>query len=476
MVTTDTLLYKEKGKLQRKIIKIIATQGKTSKIGLEHSLKEHHHPVISRAVKSLVNDEYLKGPFSSIPRHRGRPEQFYEITDKTITFFINHQDTSLEDFWKMIFQIYDTSNKFKTQFSIDKLFRTYEVNRLGLKREHTLSYLYQKIPDIDFISNIKFLPEHNEVLEILALKGILTEKKIKQFLKKLDDYTIPKVLFDGDFLIMKINDKELPKYRLTLLGVQFFVYKHLKEYSSDSVKKMDVIKNNYGFLLQKILPKWEWLERFFTKRNLLDALVDAIDLSSHQQPFQTNKGIQEILDSHRNLSKVYDEKIENEHKIGSEVSSNFHYEKSVIFTKYKKFDRKIEHPQDTISRIQQLLESNYGDYYNEISKLIPEIDRKQDELRALLGFPDGTWNKFGKDLNEQILGYEEIMGNNISFRFYCILTSWIQENEDESLEDWIEYLKRDKDLMPWFSNWLQEINEFERENQPLRENFVKSFL
>ncbi len=79
-------------------------------------------------------------------------------------------------------------------------------------------------------------------------------------------------------------------------------------------------------------------------------------------------------------------------------------------------------------------------------------------------------------MNEQILGYEEIMADSISFRFYCILTSWIQEDEDESMDDWIKYLKRDKDLMPWFSEWLQEINEFERGDQPIRENFVKSFL
>jgi len=101
--------------------------------------------------------------------------------------------------------------------------------------------------------------------------------------------------------------------------------------------------------LARSFKKWVWLTRFFSNRDLFNTLIDAIDTNQRQLPFQTDSGIQEILDSHRNLEEVYNSKIKHEYEVGSEVRFEVEY--------------KIAHLRGFRFR-----DPVYGDGYKKISK------------------------------------------------------------------------------------------------------------
>lgn len=64
---------------------------------------------------------------------------------------------------------------------------------------------------------------------------------------------------------------------------------------------------------------------------------------------------------------------------------------------------------------------------------------------------------------QQRVEYEQNKTDSLSFRFYSILLSQIYQR-NETPKQWFDFLKTDKDIMPWYGSWIKEIGEFENKN------------
>jgi len=114
----STLLYKQRDKIQIQIMHRIATDGKHSKKSLENTL-EKHHPVIDNAVNQLLKKNLIIRAEGDQNNKRGQPEKFYRLTEDGIIILIDEIKIPLNEFWKMLFRIFDSKGDFITYGYID---------------------------------------------------------------------------------------------------------------------------------------------------------------------------------------------------------------------------------------------------------------------------------------------------------------------------------------------------------------------
>lgn len=482
----STLLYKQRDIVQIQILHKIAIDGKHSKKSLEISL-EKHHPVVDNAVKQLLKKELITKASGSHTDKRGQPQKFYRLTEKGILVLIDEIKIPLDEFWKMLFRIFDSEGNFYADeyinskgklvdekhfilknVTISNLIKKYENNVLGYRREYALSHIYQKIPDVQFLAGFKFSPSEKLIIETIALYGSLSLEELSIKLSKR--ITIPQKLLHPYFLVKKLDNK---KYNITILGIQYVIFVILRQLKYDTqMQKMKILIENQKILLPLIFRKWVWLTRFFSNRELFNTLIDAIDTNQRQLPFQTDFGIQEILDSHRNLEEVYNSKIKNEHEVGSEIrhevgyeiafNRGFHYKDSAYRNKNER----------NLKIISSLLDDTSVDYLRNAEKPIQLVIDELDKLNALLGFESIEESRHNEMKKQRLVEYERIKSDSLSFRFYSILLSQIYQKKEEP-DKWSNFLKMDQDIIPWYSNWIKEIGDFEGKNIEYRNNLMR---
>ncbi len=483
----STLLYKQRDKIQIQILRKIAIDGKHSKKSLETEL-EKHHPVINNAVKQLEKKGLITKTFGNTSFKRGQPEKFYRLTKKGISVVIDEIKIPLDDFWKMAFRIFDLKGDFHSEpyvsskkkyntdrhhilkdFTIDKIIKKYENNVLGVKREHALSHIYQKIPDVQLITNTKFLSSEKLVVEAIALYGSLSVEELSVKLSK-HITNIPQKLLYPYFLIKKLDNG---KYDITVLGIQYLMFVIFNQLKHDTqMQKIKILIENRKDILPLIFRKWVWLTRFFSNRELFNTLVDAIDTNQRQLPLQTDSGIQEILDSHRNLEEVSSSKIKHEYEVGSKVHFEVRYEKIALLrgSRYMKTGDEDQNLMN-LDIICSIIGNSSGDRFHNVDKEIQLVITELNKLNGMFAF--GSIEKYHPEemIKQRLAEYERTKSDSLSFRFYSILLSQIYQKKEEP-EKWIDFLKTDKDIMPWYGNWIKEIDDFEEKNTSYRNNLA----
>lgn len=487
MVQYSTLLYKQRDIVQIQILRKIATDGKHSKKSLEIEL-EKHHPVINNAVEQLLKKKFVVRTEGSHTDKRGQPQKFYRLTEKGILVLIDEIKIPLEEFWKMLFRIFDSKGSFypygyynsKNKFveergfvlknvTIEQLIKKYENNVLGYKREYALSHIYQKIPDVQFLAGFNFSPSEKLIIETIALYGSLSLEELSIKLSKRIT-TIPQKLLHPYFLIKKLDNK---KYEITVLGIQYLVFVILRQLKHDTqMQKIKILTENQKTILPLIFRKWVWLTRFFSNRELFNTLIDAIDTNQRQLPFQTDSGIQEILDSHRNLEEVYNRKIKQEYEVGSEIRFEIAYNIAHLTGFHSKDPAYGNEHEKDLKILSSLLDDTSIDYLRNAEKPIQLVIDEIDKLNALLGFESIEESRHNEMKKQRLVEYERIKSDSLSFRFYSILLSQIYQKKEE-LDKWSNFLKMDQDIMPWYSNWIKEIGDFEGKNIEYRNNLMR---
>lgn len=484
MVQYSTLLYKQRDKIQIQILRKIATDGKHSKKSLEIEL-EKHHPVIDNAVKQLLKKKLITKAQGSHTDKRGQPQKFYRLTEKGILILIDEIKISLDEFWKMLFRIFDSKGNFYEEgyfdskgkyvderhfvlkdFTIEEIIKKYENNVLGYKREYALSHIYQKIPDVQFLAGFNFSASEKLIIETIALYGSLSLEELSIKLSKR--ITIPQKLLHPYFLIKKLDNK---KYEITVVGIQYLVFVILRQLKHDSqMQKIKILIENQKTILPLIFRKWVWLTRFFSNRELFNTLIDAIDTNQRQLPFQTDSGIQEILDSHRNLEEVYNRKIKQEYEVGSKIRFEIVYNIAHRTGSHSKNTEK--NYEKNLEILSSILNDTSVDYLRNAEKSIQLVIDELDKLNALLGFESVELSFHDEMKKQRLVEYERIKSDSLSFRFYSILLSQIYQKK-EDIDKWCNFLKIDQDIMPWHSNWIKEIESFEGKNIEYRNNLVR---
>lgn len=478
----STLLYKQRDKIQILILRKIATDGKHSKKSLENTL-EKYHPVIDNAVNQLLKKKLITKAAGDQNNKRGQPEKFYRLTEDGIIILIDEIKISLNEFWKMLFRIFDSKGDFITygyfdskkeyvaeehfvleNFTIEKLVKKYENSVLGYKRERVIPNVLPKTSDIKLIINCKLTSSEKSIIETLALYDSLSITELSTKLSK-KVIKIPQKLFNLYFVVKNLDNEG---YKITVLGIQYLIFVVFKQLKHDAqMQKIKILLENQKIVLPLIFKKWKWLTRFFSNRELFNTLIDAIDTNQRQLPFQTNFGVQEILDSHRNLEAVCKSKIQHEYEVGSDIHLEVSHEKMINLKAFR--SKQTKNIDNILKIIKFTLDENSTNYLRKVDKSLQLVTAELDKLKILSGL-DSVDESYPDEIKkQQRIEYEQNKTDSLSFRFYSILLSQIyQKNEEDS--KWFDFLQTDKDIMPWYGNWIKEIDEFESKNIDYKNN------
>lgn len=480
----STLLYKQRDKIQIKILRKIATDGKHSKKSLENSL-EKHHPVIDNAVNQLLKKRLITSAGGDTNNKRGQPEKFYRLTEHGIIILIDEIKIPLNEFWKMLFRIFDSKGDFITygyvdsknkfidedhfvlkNLKIDELVKKYENNVLVYKRERVIPNVSPKTSDIKLIINCKLTSSEKSIIETLALYDSLSISELSTKLSK-QIIKIPQKLLKIYFIVKNTNNE---KYQITVLGIQYLMFIVFRQLKHDiQIQKINILLKNQKNILPLIFKKWKWLTRYFSNRELFDMLINAIDTNHRQLPFQTNFGVQEILDSHRNLEAVCKSKIQHEYKVGSEIHLEIRHEKMINL---KAFRSKQTKNIDNLMKISSiLLGEKSANHVREADKSFQLILTELEKLKILSDIDTIDESYPNEIKKQQRTEYEQNKTDSLSFRFYTILLSQIYQ-KNKNPEQWLDFLKMDKDIMPWYEDWIKEINNFEQKNTEYRNSLT----
>ena len=499
MTGHSTLLYKQRDKIQIQVLRKIATDGKHSKKSLEKTL-EKYHPVIDNAVNQLFKKNLITNAGGDPNGKPGQPEKFYRLTKDGINILIDEIKITLDEFWKMLIRIFDSSGHYMTygyidsknkyvekehfvleNFTIDQLVKKYENTILGYKRERVIPNVSSKTSDIQLITNCKLTSSEKLILETLALYDSLSVNEISEKLSK-SNIKLPKKLFKLNFIVKNL---ETEKYTITVLGMQYLMFIIFKQLKPDKqMEKLEILLKNQKTILPLIFKKWKWITRYFSNRELFNALIDSIDHDSRQLPFQSTFGSQEVLDSHRNLESVCRSKIKHEYEVGYTTYSEIRSEKIINVDAFRsKTTKNIENFFNSLSILN---DPNSKNHVRKVDKSLQLVTTELDKLRILTQI-DSIEDSAPDELKQFHRNeYEQNKTDSLSFRFYSILLSQIyQKNENDSILDefietdkdskWADFLKTDKDIMPWYGDWIKEIDSFEQKNVDYRNSLNQIF-
>jgi hypothetical protein len=458
--------------LQQKILRKIATYGRQSVSRLEKDLA-HHHPPVYSAVQSLVKKNRLQGVKGIGHENKmGRSENFFDLTGQGILYLINEMKISLEDFWKMAFNVFDQNKTLNISFTVHELFLLYEKNILGFNRECTLSSLYEGFPDIEILSGLRISDAEQKMIEILATLGsipndkLIKKLKIKKIKQPPEKLTHPESLFRG------VSKDGIIYFELTLIGLQYYIYILLKKLNQNQqTKQISILANNYKNSLPLIFGKWDQLKMMFDVTTLIECLTEAIDNNFRQKPIQTGEGFQEILDAQRCMEEVYHKKLEEHTQVGTRiVSERFQKELDDLKSIYKGKTSVFE-SEDSFENLGVSEEQSEEWFKDSLKPFLPVV-KESNELRRLSGFKEGTPYERESITFEDLLGvYEKIKADSLSFRFYTILSGKAHNKKGKYMVSWNNFLTSEPDIFSWCTSWLKEIYEFEKKNLKFLEDF-----
>jgi DNA-binding PadR family transcriptional regulator len=225
MPTKPRRYPKQLPKLQFQIVKEIALNGHLSNIKLKERL-EVSHPVISDAIKSLMDRRLVEISYTDSTEHKdGKPEKYYTLTKRGLEEFIkrnpapeeffqallksynlrpqtgwlNTRTMSIEDF-ELHYELYKQKylgyastyayivqtlflNKLYEQWLAEyrpALFAQYHLkNIINVVHSPFIGNCYEKSLEISDLNGITII---QKVLECLAIHRHITEKQIEEFL------------------------------------------------------------------------------------------------------------------------------------------------------------------------------------------------------------------------------------------------------------------------------------------------------
>lgn len=494
-------------KLQSMIIFQLTKNGIQSKTSLSRTLKKSESN-ISKAI-SVLQSRGIVTSYQSLrikkkpgrPRkieirdsassniNRGRPHQFYGLTEKGIKLLLTKEaNLDLDIFWHLIIHYFKPANNVN-KLNIHDVFDQYEINVLGCERRLAFTTLIMQ--EIDTIDTIKYKIELKNDSKYIDLLCTLAYDDLSNILI-IDQKLKNKIHADLEESNLIKRDVINNNYSLTLLGVLLFLQliadaeMHQEKIKSSGIvlvfhrakiilNQIEKIRNGRNFLPEISWPKeirqyifpyphneiggstWEDsifynalldpffenhsknLPRIFGKLKKLRMIWSGKDIylglafilkqvSEHEpmprrSTIASGDGFQEIFDDFENLSSYYEEILEKEHSVGYKIYYDLSKNVSSDFDKENLF----------------------------ASDII-------DELRIMLGYnvnkPNST--EIRKELANQLYG--EILPEWISFKFYTYLFQ-IAKNEYKFTE-WFDIFQNDKDLVNWYSEWLDKLNEY----------------
>lgn len=278
-------------KLRNRLLLLFVQIGKLSVSMAEQYLQKHHHPEIIQSFRKLQSMGLIKkihkNPGKGIPLPRGRPKEYYEITEIGLRYLIE-SDIQPERFWYLLIAYCHNYNDHKdiSLASIRAFYSFFLTHYLkfssAINLAFQLDYVNQMI-DNWFKKNInknkKVVKLDQKILETVALHPDISLEDLAAIINSSPDtveMTLTKYLMINpkcdyeDFLqqcviISKQDESEKVHYQLSLFGVLlvmtlirrsqagdnslFYINLSIEEYYS-------ALARNYGNKLPLILGKW----------------------------------------------------------------------------------------------------------------------------------------------------------------------------------------------------------------------------
>jgi hypothetical protein len=298
-----------KPQLQIEILACLSIKGKLSKSMVESILKGHYYRAdILNAFKSLEENKRIQISHSKIGR--GRPQNFYKITEKGFELLIV-DDPKPEKFWKALIGFCYNNNERLSVSKVEILYQFFIDKYLKYSSVHSYSFQLNNFNEVcnnwlnNMILNSGKISSAQKIIEVLAVNPAITFDKFvretgdsaKEIMKALLAYTpimhqpllIGKDPIDNNNLVRRIRKKEdwdfllhnaitirhdakgNSLYELSLYGVILALtliryndmerLKHGLHYNNLSFQSYyDKIASNYKEKLPLIFEKWHLLK------------------------------------------------------------------------------------------------------------------------------------------------------------------------------------------------------------------------
>jgi DNA-binding PadR family transcriptional regulator len=246
----------KKPTLQIRILKEIALEGESSKIGLQKIL-ETYYPDISDAVEILKKLEIIEK--SRVDRKSRRPEQYYKLT-KTGLEAVLDEFSDAEIFWRAMISYCELSKHPINREEFDNYYKSFEANYLGYHQSYDILFQF------NFVNKLfeKWFPEYSDfeyivpitisqkVLECIALHRSVTLEQI------IDSLHSQKTKFDDVRLKEyrnEVGDKNAEFVELPLGYPDLLEDEQLKWYRENELSKENIMRvidrhslsSNYSF-------------------------------------------------------------------------------------------------------------------------------------------------------------------------------------------------------------------------------------
>lgn len=366
-------------------------------------------------------------------------DRVYRITEKGIITLSKAKNVTYEQFWNLVYQIYDKKTinvkipKIEFFNNYEKYVCGFDLDNISLQWNNTFDNTYGSRKK-EFVENEKHI-----LFEIGLAKTISHDVLLKKIIKK---YKVD--LSDETTNISKNNQyvrTEKRKYRLSVLGLLVLVRHYT--IGIDEIKKLkEIIENHHNLLpfICKIIPE---LPTFSVAINYLQEIYEQTLIPF--TPIQ-NGGLEEI---------VYHFRIKNHIAIGK-IQDYIEIGNTVLGTLSPEITENLK--SSVLSRISLL---GYT-----IGRTFPVIDNSHDE------------KLFRKKHSIDKIS-DKSLADSITFEFFCLYLShyvyrYESPKDDKKMQRWRNFCKKNPKMKDQFMKILEDVKNIQNENS--RKMNVKSIL
>jgi hypothetical protein len=508
----------DSGLLKRIILELIIRDGSQSNFSIRmifqdeklfHKFRKIDKKNIHTTLQNLLKEKHVG--FVKFEPKRGGNENFFGITNEGIQWFISKYGLQSENLWNLGLNSFNSNYKFqyveegnikkfveprsKISLSLDSLFDYYETTQLKINKKYFNQFINLnslKIIQSIFKNEIDFKSKEKieEIIESISLgKDFSLETIAKQIHCKVGnknyDYELIHSIISFDLIhLSEKNDKF--NAEITVLGLLFLLLslsvkldnKDKKKRISSKIfhSKIDSIFRNNKNTLPLIFPKWGKLLKLVNNEpgKLLQCLSfpTSINFKKFSEQYQNDDELA-CLSSQYHSEQYYHKILREEYEKGKEILVNWAKNNNCL---HVLFDDELK-PRQSILR----LCTNFGggDISKNIDNIIKteykKLDNSDDDPLLKIYQHEKVLCKFAElHLSNNIYDYFEfktsLISNNfneeikpitstISFYFYMMLKITIDDDEI-----WNEFLheKENSDLMKWWNEWIDTIDEFDK--------------
>ena len=410
---------------------------------------------ILKKLEMVVSVDNISGP-------KGM-EVPYKITDKGIEMLSTNNKITLEQFWKIIFLMFD-GNIGSTKYPTEQFFINYEKNVLG----YDLDYVSIK-PNVGVRNFGISYPKPQELtvgiemLIALLINKSMTKENLMKYIKNKNTMKIKIVENElgpyfkrlvQDKLVVNISNDENSKYRTTIQG--FLI---IMEFLSSSIEIWNRKDIDFKSITRKIIKNsqinlpfiscsWDKLRDIVDESNavrLFNGIMDESDTISGSIQIG---GVKELLVIERMMSEAYQKIINKEYMVGLEIRSDL-VKKGKIEDGFSSFVRKR-------LLFLGILDGFYGKNQDHVIKLVKGEMASLDNL------------------------VEKSISNKVSFEFFTYFIDWVIReksiiNKNEKLDrldkfhfsfvkKWNNFQNNNKEFREWYASWIKQLLKFEEKN------------